>query len=172
MNNKDIFIHKDAEFRIKPKIGNHVAIDKGVYCTVNATIGDYVHIAPYVTIIGGKTGVFKCDGFNNIMAGARIVCGSYRFDDSGLFGAMIPKEFKGRQIIEPVIMERFSNVGSNAMVLPGSILREGVLLSAGSLLIGDTIPWGVYKGNPAKLIKVIDGSKIKENAKRLEIGND
>jgi acetyltransferase-like isoleucine patch superfamily enzyme len=169
---KDIFMHKDAEFKIDPKIGNHVAIDKGVYCTVNATIGDYVHIAPYVTIIGGKTGVFKCNGFNNIMAGARIVCGSDRFDDSGLFGAMIPKEFKGRQIIEPVIMERFSNVGSNAMVLPGSILREGVLLSAGSLLIGDTIPWGVYKGNPAKLIKVIDGNKIKENAKKLEIGND
>jgi acetyltransferase-like isoleucine patch superfamily enzyme len=169
---KDIFMHKDAEFKIDPKIGNHVAIDKGVYCTVNATIGDYVHIAPYVTIIGGKTGVFKCNGFNNIMAGARIVCGSDRFDDSGLFGAMIPKEFKGRQIIEPVIMERFSNVGSNAMVLPGSILREGVLLSAGSLLIGDTIPWGVYKGNPAKLIKVIDGNKIKENAKRLEIDND
>jgi|TARA_R110000787_G_scaffold60182_1_gene136403 acetyltransferase-like isoleucine patch superfamily enzyme len=169
---KDIFMHKDAEFKIDPKIGNHVAIDKGVYCTVNATIGDYVHIAPYVTIIGGKTGVFKCNGFNNIMAGARIVCGSDRFDDSGLFGAMIPKEFKGRQIIEPVIMERFSNVGSNAMVLPGSILREGVLLSAGSLLIGDTIPWGVYKGNPAKLIKVIDGNKIKENAKKLEMGND
>jgi acetyltransferase-like isoleucine patch superfamily enzyme len=169
---KDIFMHKDAEFKIDPKIGNHVAIDKGVYCTVNVTIGDYVHIAPYVTIIGGKTGVFKCNGFNNIMAGARIVCGSDRFDDSGLFGAMIPKEFKGRQIIEPVIMERFSNVGSNAMVLPGSILREGVLLSAGSLLIGDTIPWGVYKGNPAKLIKVIDGNKIKENAKKLEMGND
>ena len=169
---KDIFMHKDAEFKIDPKIGNHVAIDKGVYCTVNATIGDYVHIAPYVTIIGGKTGVFKCNGFNNIMAGARIVCGSDRFDDSGLFGAMIPKEFKGRQIIEPVIMERLSNVGSNAMVLPGSILREGVLLSAGSLLIGDTIPWGVYKGNPAKLIKVIDGNKIKENAKKLEMGND
>ena len=140
--------------------------------STRATIGDYVHIAPYVTIIGGKTGVFKCNGFNNIMAGARIVCGSDRFDDSGLFGAMIPKEFKGRQIIEPVIMERFSNVGSNAMVLPGSILREGVLLSAGSLLIGDTIPWGVYKGNPAKLIKVIDGNKIKENAKKLEMGND
>ena len=171
-DDKDIFIHKDSEFRINPKIGNHVAIDKGVYCTVNATIGDYVHIAPYVTIIGGKTSVFKCNGFNNIMAGARIVCGSDRFDDSGLFGAMIPKEFKGRQIIEPVIMERFSNVGSNAVVLPGSILREGVLLSAGSLLIGDTIPWGVYKGNPAKLIKVIDGNKIKENAKRLEMNND
>ena len=64
-------------------------------------------------------------------------------------------------------MERFSNIGTNSIVLPGSILREGVLLAAGSLLIGDTVPWGVYKGNPAKLIKVIDGSKIKENAKQL-----
>jgi acetyltransferase-like isoleucine patch superfamily enzyme len=101
------------------------------------------------------------------MAGARIICGSDRFDDSGLFGALIPKELKGKQIIEPVIMERFSNIGTNSIVLPGSILREGVLLAAGSLLIGDTVPWGVYKGNPAKLIKVIDGSKIKENAKQL-----
>ena len=64
-------------------------------------------------------------------------------------------------------MEKFSNIGTNSIVLPGSILREGVLLAAGSLLIGDTEPWGVYKGNPAKLVKVIDGSKIKENAKQL-----
>jgi acetyltransferase-like isoleucine patch superfamily enzyme len=101
------------------------------------------------------------------MAGARIVCGSDRFDDSGLFGAMIPKELKGKQIIEPVIMEEFSNIGTNAIVLPGSRLRKGVLLTAGSLLMGDTEEWGVYKGNPAVLVKKIDGSKIIENAKKL-----
>jgi acetyltransferase-like isoleucine patch superfamily enzyme len=123
-----------------------------------------------VTIIGGKTGQFICKGFNNIMAGARIICGSDRFDDSGLFGAMIPKELKGRQIIEPVIMEEFSNIGTNAIVLPGSTLRKGVLISAGSLLIGDTEEWGVYKGNPAILIKKIDGSKIIENARKLGYG--
>ena len=147
--------------------GSHVAIDKGFYCTTNATIGDYVHIGPYVTIIGGKEGSFRAVGFNNIMAGARIVCGSDRFDDSGLFGAMIPKELKGTQIIEPVIMEEFSNIGTNAIVLPGSILRRGVLLTAGSLLIGDTEEWGVYKGNPAVLVKKIDPTKIIENAKKL-----
>jgi acetyltransferase-like isoleucine patch superfamily enzyme len=101
------------------------------------------------------------------MAGARIICGSDRFDDSGLFGAMIPKELKGRQIIESVLMEEFSNVGTNAIVLPGSTLRKGVLLSAGSLLMGDTEEWGVYKGNPAVLVKKIDGSKIIENAQKL-----
>lgn len=168
---KDIFIHKDAEFKIDPILGNHIAIDKGVYCTVNATIGDYTHISPYVTIIGGKTGEFISKGFNNIMAGARIICGSDRFDDSGLFGAMIPKEYKGKQIIEPVIMEMFSNIGTNAIVLPGSILREGVLLTAGSLLMGDTEAWGVYKGNPAVLVKKINPTTIKQKYNELSSSN-
>lgn len=167
MTSIDVYIHSDAEFKITPVLGDHIAIDKGVYCTVNASIGSYTHISPYVTIIGGKTGQFICKGFNNIMAGARIICGSDRFDDSGLFGAMIPKELKGRQIIEPIIMEEFSNIGTNAIVLPGSILRKGVLLSAGSLLMGDTEEWGVYKGNPAVLVKKIDGSTIIKNAKKL-----
>jgi acetyltransferase-like isoleucine patch superfamily enzyme len=101
------------------------------------------------------------------MAGARIICGSDRFDDSGLFGAMIPAHLKGKQIIKPVIMEMFSNIGTNAIVLPGTRLRKGVLLSAGSLLIGDTEEWGIYKGNPAKLVKKIDGTKIMELAKEL-----
>ena len=168
---KDIFIHKDAEFKIEPILGDHIAIDKGVYCTVNATIGNYTHISPYVTIIGGKTGEFISKGFNNIMAGARIICGSDRFDDSGLFGAMVPKEYKGKQIIEPVVMEMFSNIGTNAIVLPGSTLREGVLLSAGSLLMGDTEAWGVYKGNPAVLVKKINPTIIKQKYNELSSRN-
>lgn len=164
----DIFRHPDSEFKIEPILGSHIAIDKGVYVTVNCKIGDYTHISPYVTIIGGKKGHFECKGFNNIMAGARIICGSDRFDDSGLFGAMIPEEYKGKQIIEPVIMEEFSNIGTNAIVLPGSTLRRGVLLTAGSLLIGDTEEWGVYKGNPAVLVKKINGEKIINLAKKLK----
>ena len=168
---KDLFIHRDVEFKVEPTLGDHVAIDKGVYCTVNATIGDYVHIGPYVTIIGGQKSSFTAKGFNNIMAGARIICGSDRFDSSGLFGAMIPDELKGTQIIEPVIMEEFSNIGTNAIVLPGSTLRKGVLLSAGSLLKGDTEEWGVYKGNPAVLVKKIDPTTILNNANKLKNNN-
>jgi putative colanic acid biosynthesis acetyltransferase WcaF len=80
---------------------------------------------------------------------------------------MIPDEYKGTQINKPVTMEEFSNIGTNAIVLPGSILRKGVLLSAGSLLIGDTEEWGVYKGNPAVLVKKINPLKILNNAKKL-----
>jgi acetyltransferase-like isoleucine patch superfamily enzyme len=165
---QDVKIDKDISIKFKNAIhGSHVAIDKGFYCTTNILIGNYIHIGPYVTIIGGKNSFFEAKGFNNIMAGARIVCASDRFDDSGLFGAMIPNEYKGTQINKPIIMEEFSNIGTNAIVLPGSILRKGVLLSAGSLIMGDTEEWGIYKGNPAILIKKIDGTKIIENAKKL-----
>ena len=163
----DVFIHKDVEFKVDPILKDHIAIDKGVYCTTQIKIGSYTHISPYVTIIGGKNSIFECKGFNNIMSGARIICGSDRFDDSGLFGAMIPKDLKGTQIIKPIIMEEFSNIGTNAIVLPGSTLRRGVLLTAGSLLMGDTEEWGVYKGNPATLVKKINSTKIIENAKKL-----
>jgi acetyltransferase-like isoleucine patch superfamily enzyme len=164
----DVIVDDDVISKQNLEInGSHVAIDKGVYCSTNVTIGDYVHISPYVTIIGGKNGSFTAKGFNNIMAGSRIVCGSDRFDDSGLFGAMIPSELKGNQIIEPVIMEEFSNIGTNAIVLPGTRLRRGVLLTAGSLLMGDTEEWGIYKGNPAVLVKKIDPTQIIKNAKKL-----
>ncbi len=167
----NVYINPDATFKIAPKIGDHVAIDKGLYCTVNANIGSYTHIGPYVTIIGGPAGFFECRGFNNVMAGARLICASDRFDGSGLFGAMIPAELKGRQIVEPVVMEEFSNVGTNAVVLPGSTLRRGVLLTAGSMLMGDTQEWGVYKGSPANLVKTIDGSVVMERAKQLGYGS-
>lgn len=163
----DNYFHKDIEIKYLNKIGDHTAIDKGFYCTTQIEIGSYVHISPYVTCIGGKNGLFILKGFNNVMAGARIVCGSDRFDGSGLFGAMIPSELKGKQIIEPVVMEEFSNIGTNAIVLPGSTLRRGVLLAAGSLLIGDTEEWGVYKGNPAVLVKKIDKTETIERAKKL-----
>ena len=131
----DVILDKDIVFK-RPElvsIGNRVAIDKGFYCTTRIDLGDYIHISPYVTCIGGKDGHFIAKGFNNIMAGARIVCTSDRFDDSGLFGALIPSEFKGTQIVASVIMEAFSNIGTNAVVLPGSRLRRGVLLAVGSV---------------------------------------
>ena len=171
---KDVYINEYCNITQMDlvEVGNHVAIDYGFHCTTSLKLGDYVHIGPHVSCIGGKDGKLITKGFNNIMAGARIVCGSDRFDNSGLFGCLIPNELKGKQIVKPVIMEEFSNIGTNSIVLPGSILRKGVLLTAGSLLIGDTEEWGVYKGNPAKLVKKIDGTKIIENAKKLGYTNE
>ena len=50
-------------------IGSNSAVDSGFYCTVSANIGDYVHIAPYVTVIGGATGKFVMSDFSTLAAG-------------------------------------------------------------------------------------------------------
>jgi len=166
---KDVVIDSDVLFRREHliKMGNHISIDKGFHCTTLMELGDYIHIGPHVSCIGGPDGKFYAKGFNNIMAGARLICGSDRFDGSGLFGAIIPDEYKGTQVIKPIVMEPFSNVGTNAIVMPCTHLRMGVLVTAGSLIMGDTEEWGIYKGNPAVLIKKIDGAKTLENAKKM-----
>jgi acetyltransferase-like isoleucine patch superfamily enzyme len=165
----DVFINEHVMIKKQElvKIGDHVAIDWGFYCTTALEIGNYVHISPYVTCIGGKYSKLIVKGFNNIMAGARIICASDRFDHTGLFGALIPDKLRGTVIAGDIIMEEFSNVGTNAIVLPGTTLRKGVLLTAGSLLMGDTEEWGIYKGNPAVLVKKINGDKIIENGIKL-----
>lgn len=167
---RDVFINTHVDIR-RPNlvvVGDHVAVDWGFVCTTQMILGDRVHIGPHVTVIGGARARFECHGFNNIMAGARIVCGSDRFDGSGLPGTMIPGALRGREIIEPVTVEKFANVGTNAVILPGSRLRQGVLITAGSLFMGDSEEWGVYKGNPAVLVKRINPQRILETAGTLE----
>lgn len=167
---KHSLIDKTARFYAEYSIGCNLRIDRGFNSTVNIRFGDYIHISPYVVIVGGDKASFVAEGFNNIMTGAKIICASDRFDGSGLTGSLIPDDLKGEVKNETVVMEMFSNIGTGAIVLPGARLRRGVLLTAGSLLIGDTEEWGVYKGNPAVMVKKIDGSKIIENAKKLGYG--
>jgi len=64
----DVFIDKNVNIT-KPElvnIGNHVAIDYGFHCTTQLDIGDYSHIGPHVSCIGGKDGLLITKGFNNI----------------------------------------------------------------------------------------------------------
>lgn len=164
----DVFVSDFAKIK-RPElvsIGNHVAIDE---CTITTAmeLGDYIHICPYVSVIGGQNGKLTCKGFNNIMAGARIVCVSDAFDNSGLFGALIPDKYRGRLVEGEITLEPFSNVGTNAVVLPGTHLAMGTLVTVGSVVKGNTKPWTKYRGNPAKPYAEIDGSKAVWYAKEL-----
>lgn len=165
---EDVFISEFAKIA-RPNlvsVGNHVAIDE---CTIRTALvlGDYVHISPYVSVVGGEDGILICKGFNNIMAGARIICVSDRFDDSGLFGALIPKKYHGRLLDAPVILELFANVATNAVMLPGAHLAMGAMLTVNSYLMGETEPWTKYRGNPAKPYAKINPAKSLRYAKEM-----
>jgi len=166
---QDVNLHKSVEIVRAElcKIGSHVAIDYGFYCTTKLEIGDYVHISPHVAVIGGrKTGLYIED-FCFISTGAKMICGSETFAGNGLIGPVIPDEFKEDQILLPITLKRFSGVCANSTVMPGVVLAEGSVLGANSFLKCNTEPWTIYAGSPAKPIKQRNHTKPYEYAAKL-----
>lgn len=146
-------------------IGNHVGIDMGVYISVRALIGDYIHIAPHVCIIGGNDALLTMEDFTGIAAGSKIICAG---DDYkiGMLNPLVPIKYRN-VINKPVVFKRFSCVGVNSVVMPGVILAEGSVLGANSVLTKNTEPWTIYVGSPAKPIKMRDSDAVLIAAKEM-----
>ena len=90
----------------------------------NVTIGNYVRIAPRVT----------------------IVAGNHVFDRSD-----IPIHEQGMKGGDITIQDDCW-LGANAVILSGVTVREGSVIGAGSVVTKDTEAYGIYAGVPAKLI--------------------
>jgi acetyltransferase-like isoleucine patch superfamily enzyme len=150
----DFYINEDVVIKQKDTaiFGNHVAIDKGFYCTTEIIVGDYVHISPYCTVIGGKNGKFHMQHFTGLSAGCRIICCGDDYTSGHLMNPMVPAKYR-KVKNSKVIMERFSCLGSNCVVLPGVTISEGSVVGANSLVTKTTKPWTVYVGSPAREIK-------------------
>jgi acetyltransferase-like isoleucine patch superfamily enzyme len=149
------------------KIGNHVAIDFGFVCTTGLVIGDYVHISPHVSVIGGKKTSLNIEDFCFISTGSRMICGSELFQGDGLIGPIIPDEYRDNQILEPINLKRFSGVCANSVVMSGVVMSEGSILGANSFLKESTEPWTIYAGSPARQIKKRKREKIYSFAKEM-----
>lgn len=148
-------------------IGNHVAIDFGFVCTTQLSVGDYVHISPHVSVIGGKQGLLSIKDFCFISTGARMICGSEKFQGAGLIGPLIPEEYKDDLLLDPIIMENFSGVCANSVVMPGVTMSEGSVLGANSFLKQSTEPWTIYAGSPARPIKKRESKTMYQYAKEM-----
>jgi acetyltransferase-like isoleucine patch superfamily enzyme len=165
----DVFISSTVEIR-RPnlvEIGNHVAIDTGFYCTTTFKIKDYIHIGPYVTIIGGPHGECYMGNFTTIAAGSRIICGSDMHLGEGLIGPTIPNEYRDDVVIKPIIFEDFSSIGTNVIVNPGVTLAQGSVVGANSFVTKNTEPWTIYIGTPAKPVKLRKKDTMINYAKKL-----
>ena len=147
------------------ELGDHVAIDVGVYISTKAVIGDYVHIAPYACVIGGKESELIMEHFSGISAGCKILCGSDDYT-KGLMNPQVPIKYRNPKI-SFVKFERFSCLGVNCVVMPGITLAEGSVIGSNSVVTKDTEPWTIYVGSPAKPVKIRDSKLILKNTKKL-----
>jgi galactoside O-acetyltransferase len=164
---EDLFIAETAIIK-QPQtleVGDHVAIDVGVYLSTESIIGDYVHIAPYVCVIGGVNAKLVMGKFSGIAAGSKIICGSDDFT-KGMMNPQVPLEYKETKFTT-VTIEDFACVGVNCVVMPGVTLGEGSVIGANSVVTKSTDPWTVYVGSPAKPVKMRDKNKIIEYSKKL-----
>lgn len=148
-------------------IGNHVGIDFGFVCTTQLKIGDYVHISPHVSVIGGKKTCLTIEDFCFISTGSRMICGSELFQGDGLIGPLIPDTYKDKQILEPITLKKFSGVCANSVVMSGVVMSEGSVLGANSFLKESTEPWTIYAGSPARPIKKRKKEKMYSFAKEM-----
>ena len=152
-------------------IGSHCAIDACAYFTTKVEIGSYVHIGPYVTVIGGAESELIVENFATIATGVRIICKGEEHLGWGLIGPTIPKNYSDRLVGGKVVIKQFANVSTNAVIFPGVTIGEGAVIGVNTVMHIDAEPWTIYFGNPVRKIKVRDSQKMLAYASELMMRN-
>jgi len=122
----------NLEYKAKFGLGQSIIIGDNSGIGVNARI-------PSNTIIG-----------NNVMMGpdCLILPSNHRFDDIN-----VPMIFQGFTISKQTIIKDDVWIGARVTILPGKVIGNGVVIGAGSVVTRDLEDFGIYGGNPARLIR-------------------
>jgi len=166
---KDVRIADQAILR-RPElaqIGNHVAIDPFTMITTKLTLGDYIHIGPHCSIIGGDKGHLVMEDFSSLAAGCRIVCSSDDYTGLALNGATIPIDLRVVRCTT-ITIGKFASIGTNTVVLPGVQIGEGAAVGAGCVVSKNLEPWGIYSGPFAERLGTRHQSRMIEMARSLK----
>jgi dTDP-4-amino-4,6-dideoxy-D-glucose acyltransferase len=134
-------------------IGNNVRIDD--FCIISAgeggiNIGNYVHIACYAHLIG--SGQIIIEDHAQISGKVSIYSSSDDFSGDYLVGPTVPSEFTNVKSLT-VHLKKYVVLGCNSVVLPGVTIGEGTAIGALSLVSRSLPEYGIYGGNPLRLIK-------------------
>tara|TARA_Y100000310_G_scaffold303729_1_gene342306 strand:+ start:93 stop:662 length:570 start_codon:yes stop_codon:yes gene_type:complete len=65
--------------------------------------------------------------------------------------------------VAPVIINEGALIGMYSIVLPGVTIGKGSIISAGSVVTSDVLPFTIVRGNPAKLISKVRMNPDNEN---------
>ena len=147
----------------------------------NAELDDYCQIMDFAFIDAGKS--FKLGKYSTVTwhcliegganvhigdrvflgPGSKILCSTYELN--GYYAIEhIPEECRAT-LYGDIFIEDDAYIGANSTVLPGVKIGEGAVVGANSLVNRNLKPWGIYFGNPVKLIGMRE--KPTEERKRI-----
>ena len=64
---------------------------------------------------------------------------------------------------KPVLIKEYAWIGTGTTILPGVYISRHAIIGAGSVVTKDVPDYAVAAGNPAKIIKMLDKEKFKED---------
>lgn len=157
---KSVFVSRKASIYGAENItlGDSVRIDDFCILSGNIHIGNYVHIAAYTALYGGKEGIYISD-FANLSSRVTVYSISDDYSGKSMTNPLIPDSYKSL-ISKKVLIEKHVIVGSTSVILPGVTLAEGGAFGSFSFINRNTEPWSIYAGIPVKKIQERDKNII------------
>lgn len=131
-------------------LGNNVRIDDFCILSGNITIGSNIHISAYVALYGAMGIVLE--DYSGISPKSVVYSAMDDFSGEYLIGP-IHSEAAINVTGGPVVLKRYTQIGSNVVVFPNLEIGEGAVVGACSLINRTINPWGIYCGIPARKIK-------------------
>lgn len=151
------------------EIGSNVRIDDFVILSpgVSLKIGNYIHIGCYTSIIGN--GEVILEDFVGISGRVSIYSSSDDYTGLAMTNPMVPNEYK-KITTGKIHIKRHSIIGTGSVLLPNITVGMGCSIYAQTLIKSDCEDFGVYNGNPSKLI----GKRLKKflDYEKKFIGNN
>ncbi len=156
---KNVLISKKASIygTANISIGNNVRIDDFCILSGYIIIGDYVHIAAYSALFGGKAGIVMKD-FSGLSSRCVIYTESDDYSGNYLTNPTVDREYLNR-IMGKVILNRHVIIGTGTSIMPAVEIGEGSAVGSMSLVRKSLDAWGIYVGIPCK--------RVKERSKKL-----
>ncbi|WP_346668403.1 acyltransferase [uncultured Subdoligranulum sp.] len=132
-------------------IGDDTRIDDFCILSGKIIIGSHVHIAAYVGLFGGHSGIVLED-FVGVSSRGVIYAESDDYSGAVLTNPTVPDEFK-HIVGGQVRLERHAILGSGCTVMPGVTVGEGTAVGSMSFVNRSLEPWSMYVGIPCRKIK-------------------
>jgi galactoside O-acetyltransferase len=138
-------------------MGDNVRIDANCVISANHDLvifGSFVHIG-VGCYINGSFGVELKD-FCGLSSGVRLFSSTDDYSGESMTNPTVPEELTN-PYNSRVVINKYVNIGSNSVILPGVNIGEGSTIGALSLVNKTLKSWGVYFGTP--VIRLADRKK-------------
>jgi len=129
----NVLISRNANFygASKMHIGNNVRIDDFCILSGSITLGSNIHISAYSALYGAYG--IELKDYAGISPRCTLFSASDDFTGDSLIGPLVPEEFQ-KIIGGKIILEKYTQLGANTIVLPNCTIKEGSVTSSITLV--------------------------------------